>query len=143
MNKKKIPGFLFFLILLYPVISLFLLHRAVDGQSSGEIVEQLLSSYQLSIWLSWLIMVIIAIYTKWKTEQNYFFYYTYIFLFLGFAVFGYYFQKMVLEFELNTPFRDNYTMGVFAGLRNLVVAGLLTGFLQAAVWWFTRRWHRR
>lgn len=143
MNKEVILGLVFFLIIFYPAVSAFNLHQAIYTQDSAEIIEQQLSAYQLSIWLSWLVMVIASIYHKWTTERNNFFYFTYIFLLIGFGIFGFYFQKMVNLFDIETSFQDKYTLGVFAALRNLAVAGILTAFLQAAVWWFTRRWHRR
>lgn len=142
MNKKAIFILIFLLILFYPAISAFQLHQTTNSQGSAEI-EQQLSAYQLSIWLSWLVMVIISIYYKWTTERNDFFYFTYVFLLVGFGIYGFYFQKTVNILEIESPFHDNYTLGVFAALRNLAVAGVLTGFLQAAVWWFTRRWHRK
>lgn len=143
MNKKIIFGLLFFLLLLYPAISVFQLHQTIQDQNSAKMIDQQLMAYQLSIWLSWLIMVIISIYYKWTTKRNDFFYFIYFFLLVGFGIFGFYFQKSVTILEIETSFRDNYTLGVFATLQNFAAAGILTGFLQAAVWWFTRRWHRR
>lgn len=143
MNKKIIFSLVFLLIVLYPAITAFELFQVINSQGSEEMIEQQLSAYQLSIWLSWVGMVIISIYYKWTTERNDFFYFTYVFLLVGFGIYGFYFQKTINILELESPFQDNYTLGVFAALRNLAVAGILTGFLQAAVWWFTRRWHRR
>lgn len=106
-------------------------------------VEDSILSYQLSIWLTWLVFVIIAVFYKWTTEKNFFFILTYAFLLLSFGFFGYFVQALVNSFELPSTFEDDYTLGVFTALQNFAVAALLTAFLQAAVWWFTRRWHRR
>lgn len=88
-------------------------------------------------------MVCVAIYYKWITQSNFFFYFIYGFLIVAFIIYGFLMQEMVNTFDITSGFRDNYTQGVIVVLVNLVVAGALTGFLQAGVWWFTRRWHRR
>ena len=105
--------------------------------------EKQLFNFQRSIWISWLILVSLAIYYKWTRKRNLLFYLTYAFLFVAFAVFGIYVQKLVNVFEVPSNFEDSYTLGVFSAFQNILVSGVLTGFLQAAVWWFTRRWHRR
>lgn len=142
MNIKTIFYIVIILVIIYPAFSVFLVDQAMQNGNETEI-KRAISAYQLSIWISWLIFAILAIYYKWTTEENIFFYTTYGFLILGFSIYGYYIQKMVNLLNVETGFRDNYTFGVFTAIQNLAVAGLLTGFLQAAVWWFTRRWHRR
>lgn len=132
-----------FLLSLYPAIRAYLVMQSLGAGYMVDRVEDSILSYQLSIWLTWIVFVIIAVFYKWTTEKNFFFILTYVFLLLSFGFFGYFVQVMVNSFELQSTFEDNYTLGVFTAIQNFAVAAILTAFLQAAVWWFTRRWHRR
>ncbi len=143
MDKKIVTLIVICFGILYPAISVYLLHQSMNSISEAENFESNISAYQLSVWLSWVVLVILAIYYKWTTEKNVLFNVTYAFLLFGFGIYGYYVQEMVNMFQLDSGFTDNYSFGVFTALSNLAVAGILTGFLQASVWWFTRRWHRR
>lgn len=133
---------MFGLLLLYPVFSLFQLDQGVTARAELEIVEGRLLRYQISIWIGWIFMAAISIYYKWTHKRNLFFMLTYGFLFLGFMVYGIYIQKIVNLFGLPSRFEDSYTFGVFTAVQHILVSSILTGFLQAGVWWFTRRWHR-
>src|SRR5690606_9408008 len=106
-------------------------------------VEEKLVNYQISIWISWIFMVTAAIFFKWGLKRNLLFTATYGFLFLAFSMFGIYTQLIVNLFEIPTSLEDNYTLGVFTAVQNIIVSAVLTGSLQAGVWWFTRRWHRK
>lgn len=108
-----------------------------------ERVERSISLYHLSIWLTWLVLVCVAIFHKWTTQSNFFFYSTYIFLLLAYLIYGYFVQEMISRFDIQSTFQDNYTLGIFTTVRNFIAAAALTGILQGGVWWFTRRWHRR
>lgn len=143
MNKKNILLWILVLLCFYPAISAFNAGEILDVETRLERVESSVASYHLSIWLSWVVMVCVAIYYKWITQSNFFFYFIYGFLIVAFIIYGFLMQEMVNTFDITSGFRDNYTQGVIVVLVNLVVAGALTGFLQAGVWWFTRRWHRR
>lgn len=142
-KKKNILLGILIVLLLYPILSVYRLEMVFGNGADPELVSQRLTGYQISIWLSWVVMISVAIFYKWTTGKNSFFYFLYFFLFLAFAVFGYYSQEIINIFGLQSGFKDNYTFGVFAAITNFVVAALLTAFLQASVWWFTRRWHRR
>lgn len=143
MKKKYLLSGILLLLALYPTIQAFLVMQSLELGQVLERVEYSILSYQISIWLTWTVFVIIAVYYKWTTESNFFFIFTYAFLLLSFSFFGYFIQEMVNFFELPSNFEDNYTLGVFTAIQNFAVAALLTAFLQAAVWWFTRRWHRK
>lgn len=143
MKKKYLLLAMLLLLLLYPAIRAYLVMQSLEAGYRVDRVEDSILSYQLSIWLTWLVFVIIAVFYKWTTEKNFFFILTYAFLLLSFGFFGYFVQALVNSFELPSTFEDDYTLGVFTALQNFAVAALLTAFLQAAVWWFTRRWHRR
>ncbi|UJH91804.1 hypothetical protein LZ575_03820 [Antarcticibacterium sp. 1MA-6-2] len=143
MKKKYLLAGIFFFLLLYPSIQAYLVMQSLELGQVVNRVERSILFYQISIWLSWIVFMIIAVYYKWTTENNFFFILTYAFLLLTFSFFGYFVQAMVNFFELPSTFEDNYTLGVFTALENFAIAALLTAFLHAAVWWFTRRWHRR
>lgn len=131
------------LVFLYPAYALFALEQTTGTESQMDQVRVSLRNYQVSIWISWVILAIISIYYKWTRKSNFFFSVTYGFLLLAFILFGYYTQRMVSLFNIPSSFDDNHTLGIFAAVQNIFVAAILTGFLQAGVWWFTRRWHRR
>lgn len=142
MTKLNILTGILLILLLYPIISVLRVEQVINNGAGPEIIEDRISQFQLSIWLTWLVMVAVAVSFKWTTEKNFFFYLIYIFLLVAFGIFGFYIQNMINIFDFPTGFEDNYSFGIFTALINFIVAALLTGFLQVSVWWFTRRWHR-
>lgn len=142
MKRKTILIIIFLLLLFYPLFSVFLLEEAISSGERLKEVEFDLVKYQRSIWLSWIIFVAMAVYYKWVKNRNFLFYFTYAFLFVAFVVYGIYVQRLVIAYDIPSAFEDSYTLGVFSAFQNILMSGILTGFLQAAVWWFTRR-HRR
>ena len=142
MKRKTIAIIVFILLLIYPLWSIFELEQVLSSGSGIREAEGELLDFQRSIWISWIILVSFAVYYKWVKKRNLLFYFTYAFLFVAFAVFGIYVQKLVTDYNIPSTFEDSYTLGVFSAIQNILVSGVLTGFLQAGVWWFTRRWHR-
>jgi len=143
MGKKGILLVLFGLFLLYPIFTLFQLDQAVSEATEFSLLESRLLNYQISIWISWVLLVSLGIYYKWTRKRNLFFTLTYGYLFVAFCIFGTYTQMAVNTFQVPSSFEDDYTLGVFTAVQNIIVSAALTGFLHAAVWWFTRRWHRQ
>ena len=142
MNKKYLISGLVGLIIIYPGLSALILSQEIGLGSTLERLANLLSSYRISLWLCWVVMASLAIFYKWTTGKNLFFNIIYFFLGIGFGFFGFYSQRMVNIFDLSSLFSDTYTLGFLVGIQNFIVPAILTGFLQAGVWWFTRRWHR-
>lgn len=142
MKKKAVLRFLAIFTLLYPALMLFKAEEILRVSPMLETKNEILN-YQISIWISWLVFASLAVYHKWTEKSNFFFYFTYGFIIIGFTVYGFLYQRFIVGYELPSPFGDKYTLGVFVAIQNIMVSGILTGFLQAAVWWFTRRWHRR
>lgn len=143
MDKKKIYGTIFAIGLLYPIISLFSLSNAFSTAEELAVVGQSLRNYLASIWILWVVMIVLAVHHKWTSGKNFLFFIIYGIVLIGFLIYGYYAQRMVSVFDLPSTFEDSYSFGVFASLQQLFTAGVLTGLLQVGVWWFTRRWHRR
>lgn len=142
MGKKAILRTFVLLTLLYPAYMLFLANSLL---SFGEVqtAEEGILDYQISVWISWVFLVSVAVFYKWTEKRNFFFYFTYAFLLVAFAVYGYLHQELINTFDLPSPFGDKYTLGVLVAFQNVIASVILTAFLQGAVWWFTRRWHRR
>ena len=142
MRKKNLLKFLFLAVLIYPLFTLF---RAVGNLNGVELQDTLDSvlHYQVSVWVSWIVLVSASVYFKWTKQKNFFFFFTYAFLVVAFGFLGYLSQELVTQFDLPNKFRNDYSYGILHALQHIISSVVLTAFLQAAVWWFTRRWHRR
>lgn len=127
------------LVLIFPLVMLFQLDQSISAGADLERVQEKLLGFQISIWISWIFLVSLAVFYKWTRKRNSIFSLTYGFLFICFSIFGTYTQMMVNQFQLPSSFEDDYTLGVFTAVQNIVVSAVLTGFLQAGVWWFTRK----
>lgn len=143
MKRKTVLVIIFILLLFYSLYSVFVLEEVISSGSSIREAESALIAFQRSIWITWILLVSMAVYYKWVKKRNFIFYFTYAFLFVAFAVYGIYVQRLVIAYDVPSSFEDSYTLGVFSALQQILMSAILTGFLQAAVWWFTRRWHRR
>lgn len=143
MSGKVILLIICLVILFYPGYTIYQLEQAIHLQNSPALAQNRLINFQISIWIVWVMLLCSAIFTKWVKKSNFTFYFTYGFVVVAFAVFGFYAQEVINDFNLSSPFKDDYSHGVFAAVQNIVTACALTAVLQAAVWWFTRRWHRR
>ncbi|HEY9185429.1 MAG TPA: hypothetical protein VIM94_08895 [Salegentibacter sp.] len=142
MKKKEILLLVFILLLLYPVYMAYeVLELFSSAQNPGEIRADI-TGYQLSIWLSWVGMMVVSVYYKWIQTDNFFFKLTYFFLVLAFGAFGYFTQLALNLFRNPSRFSDSYTLGVITALQHLAVAAILTIFLQIAVSLFQTKWHR-
>lgn len=130
------------LIIIYPIFSFVLLEQTLSDEPSLEATQDQIYNFRLSIWISWIVFAVVSVYYKWTREENLFFNSTYIFLLIAFSFFGYSIQNMTNIFDLPTRFDDNYSLGVFTAIQNLLAPAVLTIFLQLAVWWFTRKFHR-
>ena len=88
MRKKNVLRFLFLAVLLYPIFSLFKVVGDLNGAELQEALDSVLH-YQISIWVSWLVLVSASVYFKWTRQKNFFFFFTYAFLVVAFAFLGY------------------------------------------------------
>lgn len=143
MKKKHLLLLIFILLLFYPLYRVYqILDLFTSAQNPGEIRANI-TGYQLSIWLSWVGMMVVSVYYKWIQKNNFFFILTYFFLVLAFGAFGYFTQHALNLLGGSSRFSDSYTLGVFTALQHLAIAGILTVFLQIAVRLFQTKWHRR
>lgn len=143
MSKRLILLGIFVLSLLIPGLYLLHLESFFNNGSSQEEVVRALAGYRLRVWLSWVIMIVVAVYHKWTTESNLFFKMIYLFMVFLFGVEGIYIQRLVNRFEVVTNFQDPYTYGILMTVINIIMVAAITAFLHIGVWWFTRKWHRK
>lgn len=129
--------------LLIPGLYILHLESVFNTGSTQEEVGKAVSGYRLRVWLSWVIMIIVAVYYKWTTGSNNFFKMIYILLVFTFGIEGIYIQRMINMFDVPTNFQDPYSYGILITIMNILLAAFMTAFLQAGVWWFTRKWHRK
>lgn len=138
MKKKTLLLISYLLIFIYPAISFFQLFNAKSSS-----FEDFLNNYQISIWISWIALVSIAIYYKWTTKNNFFFIILYGFLIISFGLYGWYAQEIAPQINSQIGLSADYPSGIFITIKNTLAIIIFSAFLQIAVWWFTRRWHRR
>ena len=143
MKKKWILLLIVILAFIYPGISIIEVQQALEELQSNTTIEDGLVGYQLSIWITWIVLTGISIYYKRTVKSNFFFRITYIYLLIAFGVYGYFQQVAINVLDLSTSFSDDYTLGIFVAVQHIAIAAVLTAMLQGSVWWFTRRWHRR
>ena len=123
----------------YPVIRFILAAEAIEAQEAVFLVQSRILQYLISIWIIWLLFAGLAVYDKWTRRRNLLFYLTYLQLALGFIGMGYLISRMQSVYEQVARANDPFVTALFASLPNLFVGAALTGLLQAAVWWFTRK----
>ena len=76
MGKKAILRTLVIVALLYPAYMLFLANTSLRT-GSAQAAEEGVLNYQVSIWISWVFLVSVAVFYKWTEKKNFFFYFTY------------------------------------------------------------------
>ncbi|HET8736345.1 MAG TPA: hypothetical protein VFM69_07085 [Pricia sp.] len=102
-----------------------------------------LTHYLISIWGTWILTVSIAIYYKWTEKKNFFFYMNYSYLVIAFAFFVHYNSQWLHNADLSSQPYGEDMLNLIATAKHLVPILFSTGYLQASVWWFERKWHRR
>ncbi|HET8854638.1 MAG TPA: hypothetical protein VFM60_01830 [Salinimicrobium sp.] len=142
MKLKPVLFIILGVVLLYPVISLIFLagNLSPEGISAG--FESSLGNYQASIWVSWIVFVTVSVYYKWTEKKDLFFWLTYGFIIISGIILGYFIGLITEGTAISGP-GEFGNQGFWAGLQQIITAVMLTGILQACVWWFTRNPHRR
>lgn len=142
MNRSLILLGILVLSLLIPGLFLLNLEGVFNSGSSRAEVENALAGYRLRVWLSWVIMVAVAVYHKWTTNRDIFFKMIYLVMVIAFGIEGIYIQRMVARFDMATNFQDPYTYGILMSIINIITVVAITAFLHISVWWFTKKRHR-
>ncbi|PRX48847.1 hypothetical protein [Salegentibacter salegens] len=121
---------------------LFRLEQAFSATTTAKAAQQAIQNFQISIWVGWLLITGPAIYVRWKYANHILFIIDYLIAITAFIILGVYVNRGAeLElWALGNSFRGNVT---FMLLRNILLICGMTAFIHAAIWWFSKRWHRR
>ncbi|SHG50198.1 hypothetical protein SAMN05444483_11414 [Salegentibacter echinorum] len=121
---------------------LIILHSSFSGNGDSEQTLQALKHYQISIWCGWLLLTGASTYLRWTKGIHTLFIITYTSAFIAFLFFGYYLNLGVERNLWDIP--NVYDKKLFfVILKNILLICGMTAFVHAAIWWFSKRWHRR
>ncbi|WP_121666534.1 hypothetical protein [Mesonia aquimarina] len=133
MNLKKYFLLIYILLWGYALV-VFFSSLSIEPE---KIIEHALR-YVKVLWICWVIKITMAIYIKWKKRSTVFFYIIYALYAIN--------TLLLVGFFINAPdhvFLDknqNWELKLFL---TTVIIFILTGILQLAVNWFTKRPHRK
>lgn len=133
-----IAGLGFALILFY----LFNLQKAFSSVLEPGKTYQAIKNYQISIWCGWLLITSSAIYNRWKKNNHILFAIDYFIMVTAFIFLGYY-LNLGVEIELWGVGDFVEQRIIFIILKNILLICLMTAFIHIAIWWFSKRWHRK
>lgn len=124
------------------VFFLFRVEQALSATTTAETVQKAIRNFQISIWIGWLLITVPAIYFRWKYAKHILFIIDYLIVITAFILLGVYINRGAeLElWSLADSFKGNIT---FMILRNILLICGMTAFVHAAIWWFSKRWHRK
>ncbi len=143
MKSQSLLSFIGIISLGYPIYMAMEASFLIGNMAELPEINSAIVSYQLSLWVCWVVLAGLAIYYKWTEQRNLFFLFCYFFIVIGFGLLGYFLQWRANLYEITTGFQDSYTFGVVAGLQRIILAAILTLFLQFSVKIFETKWHRR
>ncbi|WP_276165409.1 hypothetical protein [Zobellia alginiliquefaciens] len=140
-RKESILSLVFVLLLGIPIFILIDLGTAVDT-GNWEELERGLVNYLISIWSVWILTVSIAVYYKWTEKNNLYFFMNYSYLIVAFGFFIHYNATLLNNIELPQSYASN-RLTFIRTAKHLMPILFATGYLQASVWWFSKKWHRK
>ncbi|MBZ9652459.1 hypothetical protein [Psychroflexus montanilacus] len=124
------------------VIFFCIVDSSFSDQMTKDEIKISIQNYQISIWIGWIIMTVSAIYRQWKSKNYVLFLIDYVIVITAFIGLGYFLGKGQ-ELGLWT-FSNSFTQGIeFNVIRNIFLICFMTGFIQAAIWLFSSKWHRK
>lgn len=126
------------------VIILYLIkvEQAFSELKSAEEVRLSVRNFQISIWCAWVLMTSSATYYQWTKKKYSLFVLDYIIVIVAFIFLRHYLN---LGEEKNLwSFGDTFMKGSnYITLRNALLICFMTAFVQAAIWLFSSKWHRK
>lgn len=143
MSRKSIVLSGVVILILYPLFTLWGAFSALNLVNEAQLVEDRILNFQIAIWITWILITVLAIYYKWTRKKDLIFYLTYAYILAAFTILAFLIVRFYSLYDLKGQVTDPLSFGIISVLPNIFTAAVLTGLLQIAVWWFTRRWHRK
>jgi hypothetical protein len=143
MSIKKIVSWCFvaigFVILIFFLLKL---ENAFSEITFADQVRLALRNYHISIWIAWVIVTSSATYYQWTQKKYIIFVLDYLLIILAFIFFRNYLSLGEEEgfWSLGSSFK---TGANFTSMRNALVMIFMTAFVQAAIKFFSSKWHRK
>lgn len=126
------------------VIILYLLkvEHAFSELKSAEDVRLSVRNFQISIWCAWVLITSSATYYQWAQKKYILFVLDYLIVIIAFVFLRHYLN--LGEEKGLWSFGDRFIMGSnYITLRNALLICFMTAFVQAAIWLFSSKWHRK
>ena len=121
---------------------LFKVENAFSEMKSPEEVRFAIRNYHISIWCGWVLMTSSATYYQWTKKKYALFALDYLIVILAFIFLRHY-LNLGEERDL-WSFGDTFKMSVnYMSMRNALLMIFMTAFVQAAIWLFSSKWHRK
>lgn len=141
-NKELILLFFSILLMSLPIYFIIPMDQNASLGKWGEL-RTAMGQYLLCLWGSWIFTVSLAVYHKWTERRDLFFVLNYLYLLGSLGVFGHYSLLWFQNQGLQPQGRRDVSAALGHTFQNLLPLVGITAYLQLAVWWFVRKWHRR
>ena len=141
-SKKSILFLVFSIFMVFPVYFIVLIGEDIRT-GNWELLQPRLVYYLMSIWGTWIFTISIAVYHKWMEKKNLFFYLNYAFILLTMVFFMTFNAKLLDHIHNSSQTQDKEMLNLMRTGQHLVPLVLATIYLQASVWWFRKKWHRK
>lgn len=141
-SKKSILFLVFVILMVFPMYFIVLIGEDVRT-GNWEMLQPRLVFYLMSIWGAWIFTISIAVYYKWTEKKNLFFYLNYALILLTMGFFMIFNAKLLDHIHTESQIQDKGMLNLIRTGQHLVPLVLATIYLQASVWWFRKKWHRK
>lgn len=141
-SKQLIPWIISGLGLGIIVLFLIKLDYSFSEIQSAEDLRLSVRNFQISIWCGWVLMTSAATYYQWTQKEYTLFIVDYLTVLISFVFLRYY---LGLGEEKNLwTLGDTFKTGAnYMTMRNALLMFFMTAFVQAAIWLFSSKWHRK
>lgn len=126
------------------VIILYLIkvEQTFSELKSTEDVRLTIRNFQISIWCAWVLITSSATYYQWTQKKYILFVLDYLIVIVAFIFLRHYLYTG--EAEGLWKLADSVIKGTdYLTIRNTLVICFMTAFVQAAIWLFSSKWHRK
>jgi len=141
-SKKLILCLVFSIFMVFPMYFIMLIGEDIRT-GNWEVLQSRLVYYLMSIWGTWIFTISIAVYYKWTEKKHLFFYLNHAFILLTMVFFMTFNAKLLDHIHNSSQTQDKEMLNLMRTGQHLALLVFATIYLQASVWWFRKKWHRK